>query len=61
MKDELKKIEQLENFCKEARVEAESFYEKGIKVAGTRLRKKMQEIKAIAQEIRNEVIESKNS
>jgi hypothetical protein len=35
------------------------FYEKGNKAAGTRLRKGMQELKKLAQEIRVEVQERK--
>jgi hypothetical protein len=41
--------------------DAAKFYEKGNKAAGTRLRKHMQEIKRIAQEIRVEVQNKKGS
>jgi len=37
------------------------FYEKGNKAAGTRVRKGMQEIKQLAQDIRVEVQEKKNA
>ncbi|TAE54849.1 MAG: histone H1 [Bacteroidetes bacterium] len=37
------------------------FYEKGNKAAGTRVRKALQEIKELSQEIRKEVQEKKNS
>jgi len=37
------------------------FYEKGNKAAGTRVRGGMQELKNLAQEIRKEVQEMKNS
>lgn len=37
------------------------FYEKGNKAAGTRVRKGMQELKNLAQDIRVEVQQSKNS
>jgi len=37
------------------------FYEKGNKAAGTRIRKTMQDIKAKAQDIRNDVQEKKNA
>ncbi|MCH7412340.1 histone H1 [Belliella sp. R4-6] len=37
------------------------FYEKGNKAAGTRVRNSMNEIKKLAQEIRVEVTEIKNS
>lgn len=54
-------IEKLESVLAKARVEAESFYNKGNKSAGTRLRKDMQELKTIAQEVRNNVTETKNA
>ena len=38
-----------------------AFYEKGNKAAGTRVRKAMQELKSMAQEIRIDVQEKKNS
>lgn len=37
------------------------FYDKSNKAAGTRARKAMQEVKVLAQEIRKEIQESKNS
>lgn len=37
------------------------FYEKGNKAAGTRIRKGMQELKNIAQEVRKEVLDVKNA
>ncbi|GAB3645724.1 histone H1 [Echinicola sediminis] len=39
----------------------EKFYEKGNKAAGTRVRNGMQTIKNLAQDIRKEVTEIKNS
>lgn len=39
----------------------EAFYEKGNKAAGTRVRKAMQELKSLAQEIRVDVQERKNA
>ena len=36
------------------------FYDKGNNAAGTRIRKAMQEVKALAQDIRKEVQEIKN-
>lgn len=45
---------------KEARKDAEAFYEKGNKAAGTRLRKAMQEARTKAQDIRKEVTDKKN-
>ena len=38
-----------------------AFYEKGNKAAGTRVRKAMQDLKSMAQEIRVDVQEKKNS
>jgi len=38
-----------------------AFYEKGNKAAGTRVRKAMQELKSMAQEIRVDVQEKKNA
>jgi hypothetical protein len=38
----------------------EKFYGKGNKAAGTRVRKGMQDLKVLAQEIRTEVQNSKN-
>jgi hypothetical protein len=38
-----------------------SFYEKGNKAAGTRLRNAMQQLKVIATDIRKEVTEKKNN
>ncbi len=39
----------------------EKFYNDGNKAAGTRVRNAMQELKALAQTVRNEVTEIKNS
>jgi hypothetical protein len=61
------KQNQMEKFAKVkelvASVEADAakFYENGNGAAGTRLRKGMQELKTLAQEIRAEVTEKKNS
>ena len=38
----------------------EKFYDKGNAAAGTRVRKAMQEMKELAQDIRKEVTEKKN-
>ncbi len=54
-------IEKLEALVATAREEADKFYGKGNKAAGTRLRKAMQELKGLAQEIRVDVQNSKNS
>jgi len=41
--------------------DAEKFYNAGNAAAGTRVRKAMQDLKTLAQEIRAEVTEKKNS
>jgi hypothetical protein len=41
--------------------DAEKFYNAGNNAAGTRLRKAMQDLKVLAQDIRSEVTEKKNS
>lgn len=42
-------------------VDANKFYNSGNSAAGTRVRKGMQDLKNLAQEIRNQVTEKKNS
>lgn len=56
----MKLFEELEKLVTDARKDAEAFYDKGNKAAGTRLRKAMQEAKNKAQDIRKEVTEKKN-
>ncbi len=57
----------MENFAKVKEVVAaieadvEKFYSAGNSAAGTRVRKAMQDLKGLAQEIRTEVTEKKNS
>jgi hypothetical protein len=41
--------------------DAEKFYNAGNNAAGTRVRKAMQDLKVLAQEIRTEVTEKKNT
>lgn len=52
-------FDELEKLVTEARSDAEAFYNKNNKAAGTRLRKAMQEAKVKAQDIRKEVSEKK--
>lgn len=54
------KFQDLESLIASASEDAKKF-EKGNSAAGTRLRKKMQEVKKLAQEIREEVSEVKNA
>ena len=56
----MNKFEQLVKKVEGASMDAIKFYEKGNKAAGTRLRGFMQEVKALAQEVRSEVTEMKN-
>lgn len=56
----MKLFEELEKLVTDARKDAEAFYDKGNKAAGTRLRKAMQEAKNKAQDIRKEVTDKKN-
>lgn len=61
MGEQESKFHQLMKKVKEAEADAEKFYEKGNAAAGTRLRKYMQDVKVLAQEVRTEVIDKKNN
>jgi hypothetical protein len=54
----MEQLDQLQEIINSARIEAEKFFEKGNKAAGTRLRKHMQDIKSIAQDVRTVVSET---
>ena len=54
------KFTQLEELVAATKEDAVKFYDKGNKAAGTRVRKAMQDIKNLAQEIRLEVQDIKN-
>ncbi len=56
----MNKLEKLEELVRAAKEDGTKFYNSGNKAAGTRLRKHMQELKNVAQEIRTEVTEQKN-
>jgi hypothetical protein len=56
----MEKFNQLKELLATIEADADKFYNKGSKAAGTRVRGGMQEIKALAQEIRNEVTSLKN-
>jgi hypothetical protein len=43
------------------KADAEKFFEKGNKAAGTRVRKAMQEVKALAQAVRTDVSDKNNA
>ncbi|MCC5944953.1 MAG: histone H1 [Bernardetiaceae bacterium] len=57
----MNRYEQLANLLKDVEPDFSKFYEKENQAAGTRIRKKMQEMKNLAQEIRLEVQEIKNT
>ena len=57
----MNQFEQLKKAVEAAEVEAKKFYENGNMAAGTRLRLKMQEVKKLAQDIRENVSQVKKS
>jgi hypothetical protein len=56
----MEKFEQIKALLEQTQGDAEKFFSKGNSAAGTRVRKAMQELKALAQEVRTEVQDSKN-
>ena len=56
----MKRFEQIRDLVASLESDFEKFYDKNNNAAGTRVRKGMQEIKNIAQEIRIEVQDKKN-
>ena len=54
------KIAELKTLVETAEKEGVAFYEKGNKAAGTRLRNALQQIKAVATDLRKDVTEKKN-
>ena len=56
----MERFNQLKQLLLESETDFIKFYEKENLAAGTRVRLKMQELKALAQEIRLEVLEKKN-
>ena len=61
MTTETNRLEQLITLLEETRVDHDKFFTSGNNAAGTRVRKNMQEVKTLAQELRIEVQETKNS
>lgn len=57
----MEKFTQLKALVESAEHDAQAFYEKSNKAAGTRLRNALQQIKVAASAIRKEVTEKKNS
>ncbi len=56
----MKRFEELQNLVNGLEGDFDKFYDKGNNAAGTRVRKGMQEMKNIAQDIRKEVQDKKN-
>ncbi|MEP1032586.1 hypothetical protein [Ekhidna sp.] len=56
----MKRFEQLKSMVESLEADFEKFYDKKNNAAGTRVRKGMQEMKNLAQEIRLEVQDIKN-
>jgi hypothetical protein len=57
----MSKFAKLKEAVASAEADAEKFYNSGNSAAGTRVRKALQEIKGLAQEIRTEITEKKNA
>ncbi|WP_025146575.1 hypothetical protein [Pedobacter jeongneungensis] len=57
----MEKFEKVKELVSAIEADATKFYENGNAAAGTRVRKAMQDLKVLAQEIRAEVTEKKNS
>ena len=55
------RLEQLIALLEETRVDHDKFFNGGNNAAGTRVRKAMQEVKGLAQELRGEVQDTKNA
>ena len=56
----MERYNQLKEFILAMEEDFNKFYDKGNKAAGTRVRKGMQELKNIAQEVRKEVLDKKD-
>jgi|TARA_Y100000296_G_scaffold42510_1_gene48929 hypothetical protein len=61
MTTETNRLEQLIALLESTREDHNRFFDRGNNAAGTRVRKAMQEVKALAQELRLEVQDAKNS
>ena len=57
----MKRFEQIKSLVMGLEGDFEKFYDKGNKAAGTRVRKGMQDLKTLAQDIRKEVQDQKNN
>lgn len=54
-------FEKIKALLEQTQSDAEKFFSKGNSSAGTRVRQAMQELKKLAQQLRSEVQEAKNS
>ena len=57
----MEKISKIKELIASIESDADKFYNGGNSAAGTRVRKVMQDLKNLAQEVRNEVTELKNT
>ncbi|WP_276088213.1 histone H1 [Pedobacter sp. JY14-1] len=57
----MEKFSKLKELVAAIETDAEKFYNSGNGAAGTRVRKAMQDLKGLAQEIRTEITEKKNA
>jgi len=57
----MENFQKLKDLIAATETDVASFYEKGNKAAGTRLRNAMQQLKVLATDIRKEVTEKKNA
>ena len=57
----MEKFAKVKELVASIEADADKFYNNGNSAAGTRLRKGMQDLKVLAQEIRTEVTEQKNA
>ncbi|GMQ27498.1 histone H1 [Algoriphagus confluentis] len=57
----MSRFSEVKNLVMNLEADFEKFYEKGNQAAGTRVRKGMQELKTLAQDIRSEVQNMKNA
>lgn len=57
----MEKFKELETLIAEMKADVTKFYEKGTKVAGVRVRKDLQTVKSLAQEIRKEISSQKKN
>jgi hypothetical protein len=55
------RFDDIKNLVMSLEADFEKFYEKGNQAAGTRVRKGMQDLKTLAQDIRAEVQDKKNA